>query len=214
MEVSLERTDEERRRQTQASVLAALDQAENEQRPSLTLSESIIEFSPLEFDQPIIRDTTLANTGPVSATWTLMKEGSKLDCKPWLTVEPVRGTLQPGESSIIKLTAQVNPEHAGYLNKGEWMVEPDLLILHVEDGADYFLTVSMIEWEATFLTMPIEALNRSVNAASQMTADERRASFDTESPSLRQLPTELQELTSFIVDHGMADVCVFLTMLC
>lgn len=206
-DVAVERTDPELYRKAQLAVLNSIDKAENEQRPNVTVSNAVLEFPPLSYNKTVVRDTTVANTGTTTAKWHFMlQENYLLGCKPWVTVEPQAGTLQPGDSATITVTAHVTLEETRQLNSGEMVMEPDLLVLSVEGGRDIFLTISMLSWNATFLTMPLEALARTSGAMRQMTHDQRLAAFDEDQPELRQLPKELLQLTSFLVQNAIDDV--------
>lgn len=206
-DIAVERTDPEQYRKAQLAVLNTIDKAENEQRPTVTASHPVLEFPPLSYNQTVVRDTTVANTGTTTAKWHFMlQENYLLGCKPWVTVEPQAGTLQPGDSTTITVTAHVTLEQTRQLNNGELTMEPDLLVLSVEGGRDIFLTISMLSWNATFLTMPLEALARTPAAVRQMTHDQRLAAFDEDQPELRQLPKELLQLTSFLIQNAIDDV--------
>lgn len=201
--VALENTDPERHRQAQQSVLEQLDKAENEQRPHAVCSTSLLEFPALEINESVGRETTLANTGRVPASWHL----GQTDLKPWFHVDPQRGTLQPGDAVTIHVTAHITSQDAARLNSGQCTIEPELLILSVEGGPDKFLTVSTLEWQPTFLTVPMEVLVKIPEAVGRLTAEElKRCYTASERPALRQLPAELLSLTAFLVEHGISEV--------
>lgn len=203
-EVSVEKTDLDRKRKAQQSILEELDKAENEQRPHAVCSNSILEYPPLELDQTVTRDTTLANTGLVPVSWTCTSN----NLPPWIHVEPRQGFLEPGDAASIRVTAHVQLEHASKLNSGECAMEPALLVLAVEGGPDLFLTVSTLVWQATFLTIPLSVLARLPDAVRKVDAETRKACYKEQGQAtpLRELPSELRSITSFLVEHGIHEV--------
>ena len=71
---------------------------------------------------------------------------SKLDeenlTKPWMTVSPNYGILFPGEvEAVINFSITINNETAHALNTGREVLE-DILILRLENGRDYYITVT------------------------------------------------------------------------
>lgn len=64
-----------------------------------------------------------------------------LVCKPWLHVSPMFGMLIPGEpTTSINLTITIDKDTAKSLNSGREVLE-DILILRLENGRDYYLTI-------------------------------------------------------------------------
>ncbi|KAL4667008.1 hypothetical protein H8959_005697, partial [Pygathrix nigripes] len=62
-------------------------------------------------------------------------------CKQWLNANPSRGFLLPDSDIEIELELFVNKTTATKLNSGEDKIE-DILVLHLDRGKDYFLSVS------------------------------------------------------------------------
>jgi phosphatidylinositol-bisphosphatase len=62
-------------------------------------------------------------------------------CKPWLTIEPPYGIVPPNESITISFTVDVTSVAAAALNSGQDNLE-DIIIVRLEHGRDYFVTVT------------------------------------------------------------------------
>lgn len=62
-------------------------------------------------------------------------------CKQWLRAKPSKGFLLPDSHVEIELELFVNKATATELNSGKDTIE-DILVLHLERGKDYFLSVS------------------------------------------------------------------------
>ncbi len=62
-------------------------------------------------------------------------------CKPWLQVKPEFGIIPPNDSVEIALTVHIDRRTAQPLNTGQDTFD-DILIFKVENGPDFFITVS------------------------------------------------------------------------
>lgn len=71
----------------------------------------------------------------------ISKPNEESYCKQWLRASPSRGFLLPDSSVEIELELFVNKTTATKLNSGEDKIE-DILVLHLDRGKDYFLSVS------------------------------------------------------------------------
>jgi len=62
-------------------------------------------------------------------------------CKPWITVDPLYGMLMPGEEFDINFRINIDNATANALNTGMEVLE-DIIILRLENGRDYYLTIT------------------------------------------------------------------------
>ncbi|KAF9567892.1 hypothetical protein EC968_003128 [Mortierella alpina] len=124
------------------AIVRELDRYENECLPDATLSTSNIVFDEVRYLEPKKTSLTLTNTGTFPAQYRFKpKLQDERFCRPWIWANPPRGMIMPGESARIQLTAMADNESAPMLNMGKETME-DILILHLEHGKDYFITVS------------------------------------------------------------------------
>ncbi|KAF9281496.1 hypothetical protein BGZ68_006616 [Mortierella alpina] len=124
------------------AIVRELDRYENECLPDATLSTSNIVFDEVRYLEPKKTSLTLKNTGTFPAQYRFKpKLQDERFCRPWIWANPPRGMIMPGESARIHLTAMADNESAPMLNMGKETME-DILILHLEHGKDYFITVS------------------------------------------------------------------------
>ncbi|KAG0199274.1 hypothetical protein BGX28_007433 [Mortierella sp. GBA30] len=124
------------------AIVRELDRYENECLPDATLSTSNVIFDEVRYLEPKKASLTLKNTGTFPAQYRFKpKLQDERFCRPWIWANPPRGMIMPGESACIHLTAMVNNESAPMLNTGKETMD-DILILHLEHGKDYFMTVS------------------------------------------------------------------------
>ncbi|KAH3759590.1 inositol 5-phosphatase 4 [Pelomyxa schiedti] len=132
----------EARQKVYQELLKQLDIMENECMPDVTIGTNNISFDNVYFLAPVVRTITIENTGQVLARWRFIP---KLDehriSKPWMVISPTSGIMLPGEQTTICVTMHVDNSTAPALNLGQERLE-DILILHLEHGKDYFVTVS------------------------------------------------------------------------
>uniref|UniRef100_A0A8C7GRM9 phosphoinositide 5-phosphatase n=1 Tax=Oncorhynchus kisutch TaxID=8019 RepID=A0A8C7GRM9_ONCKI len=137
LEIGIKLVNEESYKKTFEEIVRSLDKMENECIPSLTLSTREFHFKDVKFMQHQAETLTLHNDGQVPCQFEFIQ---KLDeptyCKPWLTANPAKGG-----NMDIDLEVFVNRSTATELNAGRQQIE-DILVLHLERGKDYFLSVS------------------------------------------------------------------------
>uniref|UniRef100_A0A8C8GWK6 phosphoinositide 5-phosphatase n=1 Tax=Oncorhynchus tshawytscha TaxID=74940 RepID=A0A8C8GWK6_ONCTS len=128
--------NEESYKNTFEEIVRSLDKMENECIPSVTLSRREFHFIDVKFMQHQAETLTLHNDGQVPCQFEFIQ---KLDeptyCKPWLTANPAKGG-----NVDIDLEVFVNRSTATELNAGRQQIE-DILVLHLDRGKDYFLSV-------------------------------------------------------------------------
>ncbi|CAJ0945610.1 unnamed protein product [Ranitomeya imitator] len=134
--------NEELYRKTFEEIVRSLDKLENDCIPSATLSQREFSFKDVKYMQLQVQTFTIHNDGQVACQYEFI---SKLDersySKQWLRANPSKGFLTPGSKAQIELELFVNNQTAARLNSGEEKLE-DILILHLDRGKDFFLSVS------------------------------------------------------------------------
>ncbi|KAM9066992.1 inositol polyphosphate 5-phosphatase OCRL-like [Sarcophilus harrisii] len=119
-----------------------IDRMENYFLPSVVLSRRDFRFENVKFRQLQKQKLQITNNGQVPCHFSFVsKLGDKQYCKPWLQAKPCDGYLEPNETVDIFLSVYVNKDSVPVLSSGEDSIK-DILILHVDQGKDYFLTIS------------------------------------------------------------------------
>ena len=110
--------------------------------PDAQISAHQFEFGECKYLRSSTRTLEIENVGQVLCQFRFIpKLGEKLYCKPWLRIHPPIGMALPGERVAITLTLMVDHLTVGPLNTGAEKLE-DIVILHLEHGKDYFISVS------------------------------------------------------------------------
>ncbi|XP_054855269.1 type II inositol 1,4,5-trisphosphate 5-phosphatase [Eublepharis macularius] len=155
-DVGIKVMDEKRYRKAFEEIVRSLDKMENASIPSVTLSKREFLFKDVKYLQRRVETFTICN-GPVPCQFEFInKPDEDTYCKPWLIAKPSKGFLLPGSELMMELELLVNKSTATALNSGEGKLE-DILVLHLDRGKDYFLSVSGNYLPSCF-GCPIQAL--------------------------------------------------------
>jgi len=123
-------------------------------------------------------------------------------CKGWLTVKPEFGIVPPKEVLEISLTVHIDKKTAHPLNTGLDTFE-DILIFKLENGRDYFITVTGDYLKSCF--------GATIEYLCNVPYPVRYATPAKEPTKVLSLPKELWRMVDYIFKHGMDTVNLFLT---
>uniref|UniRef100_A0A665UUI1 phosphoinositide 5-phosphatase n=1 Tax=Echeneis naucrates TaxID=173247 RepID=A0A665UUI1_ECHNA len=134
--------NEARHKKVFEDIVRAMDRMENDFLPSVSLSRREFTFESVKFRQLQRQRFLITNDGQVPCHFAFIpKLTDSQYCKPWLRAEPSDGFLEPSETLEIYLEVYVSKDSVTLLNSGEDSIE-DILVLHLDRGKDYFITIS------------------------------------------------------------------------
>ncbi|XP_067457045.1 type II inositol 1,4,5-trisphosphate 5-phosphatase isoform X5 [Thunnus thynnus] len=140
--VGIKRVNSESYKKTFEEIVRNIDKMENECIPSVTLMKREVHFKDVKFMQHQAEKLSLFNDGQVPCQFEfIQKPNESTYCKPWLTANPPKGFIAQGASMDVELEVFVNRSTAPDLNSGKQQIE-DILVLHLERGKDYFISVT------------------------------------------------------------------------
>ena len=119
------------------------DKYENQSLPMVGLDRIDLDFGDVRDDQKVTLPISITNTGKVVANYRLVPKLDEVSlCKPWMTVTPTHGVLIPGEApATLDFTITIDNTTAQALNTGRDVLLEDIIILRLENGRDYYITV-------------------------------------------------------------------------
>lgn len=139
--IGIKRVNSEAYKKTFEEIVRNIDKMENECIPSLSLSKREFHFKDVKFMQHQAETLSLINDGQVPCQFEfIQKPNESTYSKPWLTANPSKGFIPQGGSMDVELEVFVNRSTAPDLNCGRQEIE-DILVLHLERGKDYFISV-------------------------------------------------------------------------
>ncbi|XP_069049892.1 inositol polyphosphate 5-phosphatase OCRL isoform X2 [Lepisosteus oculatus] len=139
--VGVKVVNEQRHKKVFEEIVRLLDRMENDFLPSLSLSRREFVFESVKFRQLQKQPFLITNDGQVPCQFAFIpKLNDTQYCKPWLRADPCDGILEPNETLEIFLEVYVSKDSVTMLNSGEDTIE-DILVLHLDRGKDYFITI-------------------------------------------------------------------------
>ncbi|XP_014890164.1 type II inositol 1,4,5-trisphosphate 5-phosphatase [Poecilia latipinna] len=140
--IGIKRVNPDAYKKTFEEIVRNIDKMENECIPSLSLSKREFHFKDVKFMQHHAETLNLFNDGQVPCQFEfIQKPNESTYSKPWLTANPSKGFIAQGASMDVDLEVFVNRSMAPDLNCGKQEIE-DILVLHLERGKDYFISVT------------------------------------------------------------------------
>jgi len=216
-EVTVKDVVVEKREAIYKELLSLLDQFENQSLPMVGLDTVELDFGAVRYDQSITLPIQITNTGNVCAQFRFVP---KLDennlCKSWITVSPTYGMLIPGEQpATINVTVTIDNRTAQLLNGGREVVD-DILILRLENGRDYYITIKgtyarscfgmnlddMVLYKDPIRTIPLDPIERAKRFPNEA---------DISPNSALCIPKELWRVVDAIFEKGLQTPELFAT---
>ncbi|XP_051494070.1 type II inositol 1,4,5-trisphosphate 5-phosphatase isoform X2 [Apus apus] len=182
-DIGVKVVDEELYRKAFEEIVRSLDKLENANIPSVTLSQREFYFEDVKYMQLQVKKFTIRN-GEVPCQFEFIsKPDEETYCKEWLIANPSKGFLLSGAEITVELEVFVNKSTATHLNSGEEKLE-DILVLHLNRGKDYFLSV-MGNYLPSCFGSPIHTLCHMRDPIQDMSAESIR--------KLTLLPLEMSD---------------------
>lgn len=141
--------DEQKFKKIHEEVLKTVDKFENDNQPQMTVAETDLYFGPIRYHEHYSRELLVANNChlPVHFKFLSKDESSTKVCEDWIKISQLNGELLTGNSRSIRIDIFIDePASSDIMKKlrdakrGE-EVPLDILVLHIENGRDIFITI-------------------------------------------------------------------------
>mmetsp|Transcript_22262 Transcript_22262/g.33935 ORF Transcript_22262/g.33935 Transcript_22262/m.33935 type:complete len:801 (+) Transcript_22262:85-2487(+) len=215
MRITVKDVVPEKREAIYTELLALLDRFENQSLPMVGLDKSELDFGLVRYEKSITLPIHITNTGNVCAQFRFV---TKLDentlCKSWMTVSPTYGMLLPGEqAATVNVTVTIDNRTAQMLNARREVLE-DILILRLENGRDYYITVKgeyarscfamnldeLVLYKDPIRTIPLDAIERARHFPNELEISPTNALC---------VPKELWRVVDAIYEKGLQTRDIF-----
>lgn len=215
-EMQAKRVIEVKKARVMERITHKLDKWENEQLPKVELSESTLNFGRVLYEDRVVRELEIHNVGTTVAAFRFVpKLEEKQFCKPWMTIHPKFGMLTPGEKAKIHVAVHVDYRTARYFANRRETIE-DILILRLESGRDYFISIGGRFAPSSF-GMSLEELSGRHDpvrpseqgeddvSGGKIDEDEKSSGKDAKAKKRLHLPKELWRLCDLLFSKNLLD---------
>jgi inositol polyphosphate 5-phosphatase INPP5B/F len=176
MQITVKDVIPQRRDAVYEELMKLLDRFENQSLPKIGIDKITINFGFVRYEESITVPIQISNIGSVVAQYRFVPKPDEVGiCKPWLKVSPMFGMIIPGEQPLnVNVTITVGKDIAQSLNSGRELLE-DILILRLENGRDYYITIhaeyarscfgmaldELILYTEAIRTIPVDPIERA-----------------------------------------------------
>lgn len=224
------------RQEVAAEIHRLLDKVENDQHPKVTLEVfdnstlgsprplNTIDFGPVRYGVECRQALTITNVSNVAAHFRFVpKLEEETICKSWLSIQPRFGMLLPNEVGQINFKILIDLKTAKMLNTGRDLLD-DILILRLENGQDFFLSVGgtyarsafgmdledLVSCHGPVRFLPLTAAKWSQFQSSTSTADKPHLPPTSVGGPTLSVPKELWRLVDALYRRGLTEKDLFI----
>jgi len=220
-------------------LMKLLDRFENQTLPIVGLDRVSLDFGEIRYGQSVTLPIQVTNTGNVVAQFRLVPKLDEVGrnnfafmsrndfllnrshvffffqyqnsiCKPWMSVSPTYGMLIPGDQpATICFTITIENSTAQLLNSGREVLD-DILILRLECGRDYYITVKATYARSCF-GMSVDELVMYSDPVRTIPLDpiKRAEKLGSRAASALCVPKELWRTIDAIYEKGLHEPDMF-----
>lgn len=157
--------DDQKFKKVHEEVLKTVDKYENDNQPQITVAETDLDFGTIRFHENYSRELLVANNChlPVHFQFRSKDDSGTSVCEDWIKISHLKGELITGNSLSIRIDIFIDETAAAKIirrlrdsSPGE-KVPLDILVLHVKNGRDIFITI-FGEYQPSVFGLRLETL--------------------------------------------------------
>ncbi|XP_065649887.1 inositol polyphosphate 5-phosphatase OCRL isoform X3 [Hydra vulgaris] len=217
--VGIKVVDRSNERKVFEEIVRKLDKKENESLPQVKLGKHDFQFGDIDFMVEKKDIIPIANIGQSLVEFEFIPKLDETDVtKPWIRVNPSAGFIMPGDVTEIELFVLVDKLSAPLISLEKFRID-DILVLHLVDGKDFFITISGTFKPSVFgsclqslcyIYGPISqlSLDKVIKYQNKSSSDTTDGIFDNKEPL--EIPKELWLLIDHLHKYGMTQENILL----
>ncbi|XP_055597447.1 inositol polyphosphate 5-phosphatase OCRL [Uranotaenia lowii] len=220
--VNIETKDEEKFKKVHEEVLKTVDKYENDNQPQITVEQTDLDFGLIRFNEKYSRELLVANNChlPVRFKFAAKDERHSNVCEEFIQISHKSGELITGNSLSIRIDIFVDAKAASCMlkklkdAKAGVKIPLDILVLHVENGRDIFITI-FGEYKSSCFGVSLETLMKlnkpiyeyEINELIALEKEEKLLDL-TDDEELK-IPREIWRLVDYLYNNGMESSQLF-----
>lgn len=208
--IRVKKIDAEKEKKIYEGALKFADRLANERLPQAEIDQLFFTFDNVTFRDMQSQIFNIRNVGkdPFQYVFKEKDEKNKQVCEPWLTITPPTFRVMPDEQAAVTLTVFVDKFSLRKFNTTNNFMLDDILVLHLNHGKDFFLSVSAT-FKPTCFGRPLSTISTTIAPPSDLLIDltpedqSRPQSTSLSLPQMLGVPTELYRLVDHILKFGL-----------
>ncbi|XP_053689041.1 inositol polyphosphate 5-phosphatase OCRL [Sabethes cyaneus] len=218
----VETKDDQKFKKVHEEVLKTVDKYENDNQPQITVEQTDLDFGLIRFNEKYSRELLVANNChlPVRFRFAAKDDRNSRVCEDFIHISHKSGELITGNSLSIRIDIFVDAKAAsGMLKKlkdarAGVKIPLDILVLHVENGRDIFITI-FGEYKQSCFGVSLETLMKlnkpifeyEINELIALEKEEKL--IDITGDENLKIPREIWRLIDYLYKNGMETAQLF-----
>ncbi|XP_062559998.1 inositol polyphosphate 5-phosphatase OCRL [Armigeres subalbatus] len=214
--VDVETKDDHKFKRVHEEVLKTVDKYENDNQPQITVEQTDLDFGLIRFNEKYSRELLVANNChlPVQFNFSAKDDRNSNVCEEFIHISKTSGDLLTGDSDSIRIDILIDSKAASKMlkklkdAKAGVKIPLDILVLHVKNGRDIFITI-FGEYKSSCFGVPLDTLmklNKPIfeyDINELIALDKEEKLVDLTNNSERKVPQEFWRLIDYLYKDGM-----------
>ncbi|CAI5438281.1 unnamed protein product [Caenorhabditis angaria] len=200
--LNIKSIDEKKANKLYEEAIREADRRANDELPQIQLSVTEIDFGDVNYLDPRTKFITVQNTGKSTVRFQFrITPAGQTICANWLQVTPTHYDIPEGNSMQISITVSINTKTVRDFN-GNNPVLQDILVLHLQNGRDYFIPV-VAKYNKKVFGNSLDELLRNKPQKTENLIDFGDDSFDSSIDDCpKDVPKEIYRLVNALRHRG------------